>query len=101
MLLFMFVFIFAVLGSVGAGSIGFILPGMLFLVFIIIIIIVVANAALKGGSTIQKPYTEQTAFPPPPPPDTVLVRCTYCNTSQPFREKCENCGAPLPKPGLY
>ncbi len=100
-LLLVFLFLFAGFGSLAAGSLGFIIPGVFFLIFIVIIIIVIANAAGQGGPRIQRPSTEQTAFPPPPPPDTILVKCPYCNTSQPFQEKCANCGAPLPKPGLY
>lgn len=86
--------------SAAGGSFGFAFPGLFFLFFIVVVIIMVANAAMQGGSRIQRPYTEHTAFPPPPPPDTVLVKCDYCMTSQTFKEKCENCGAPLPKPGF-
>jgi hypothetical protein len=99
--MFLLIFLSATIGSLAAGGPIFILPGFFLFFIIIIIIVIVANAAGQGGSRIQRPYTAQTAFPPPPPPDTLLVKCPYCNTSQPFREKCENCGAPLPKPGLY
>jgi hypothetical protein len=100
-LLFVFIFLFASIGSLAVGSVAVIVPGIFILFFIVIVIVIVANAAGQGRSGIQRPYTEQTAFPPPPPPDTILVKCPYCNTSQPFREKCQNCGAPLPKPGIY
>ena len=101
-LLFVFILFFAALGSVAVGGTpGFIFPGIFFLFFVVIVIIIIANAATQSRSNIQRPYTQQTAFPPPPPPDTILVRCPYCMTNQPFKEKCENCGAPLPKPAIY
>ena len=100
-LLFVFILFFAALGSVAVGGTpGFIFPGIFFLFFVVIVIIIIANAATQSRSNIQRPYTQQTAFPPPPP-DTILVRCPYCMTNQLFKEKCENCGAPLPKPGIY
>jgi predicted RNA-binding Zn-ribbon protein involved in translation (DUF1610 family) len=92
---------FALALSSGGGSFGFVFPGLFFLFFLVVVVIMIANAAMQGGSRIQRPHTEQTAFPPPPPPDTTLVKCDYCRTSQTFKERCENCGAPLPKPGFY
>ncbi len=95
------IFFFIAIASFTGRSPGFAFPGIFFLFFIVIVIIAIANVAKQGGSRIQRPYTEQTAFPPPPPPDTVLVKCDYCMTSQNFKENCENCGAPLPKPGFH
>ena len=97
-LLILLIIFFGAFAPLTGGSFAF--PGIFFLFFILVIIIAVAKAGMGRGSRIQRPYTEQTAFPPPPPPDTVLVQCQYCGTSQTFKEKCEACGAPLPKPGI-
>jgi hypothetical protein len=66
--------------------------------FLMIVVGTVARAMRNRSRPIQRPTSESTAFPPPPPPDSVLVKCQYCGTAQPFRELCSNCGAPLPKP---
>jgi hypothetical protein len=68
------------------------------IVFFVIIVRIVAGVMRSRSRPIQRPTSESTAFPPPPPPDSVLVKCQYCGTAQPFKEKCSNCGAPLPKP---
>ena len=49
-------------------------------------------------AVVLRPISEATAFSAPPLPDTVVVRCEFCGTTQPFREKCVQCGAPLPRP---
>ncbi|MGD0478054.1 MAG: hypothetical protein ABSB29_07805 [Nitrososphaerales archaeon] len=67
-------------------------------VFLVIVVGIIARAMRSRSRPIQRPTSESTAFPPPPPPDSVLVKCQYCGTAQPFRELCSNCGAPLPKP---
>lgn len=71
-----------------------------FFLFVVIIIVVVAARALSSKGKVQRPLSEETAFPPPPPPDTVLVKCDYCRTEQKWSEKCSRCGAPLPKPRI-
>ncbi len=74
-------------------------PGVFLIVgFIIVVAVIAMAAAARGGPRIQRPSTQQTAYPPPPPPDSVLVKCPYCGTTQPFSHDCVNCGAPLPKP---
>lgn len=70
------------------------------IVFLLIVVGIVAGAMRSRPRPIQRPTSESTAFSPPPPPDSVLVKCQYCGTAQPFRELCSNCGAPLPKPGF-
>ena len=70
------------------------------LFFVVIVVGNVARAMRSRSRPIQRPTSESTAFSPPPPPDSVLVKCQYCGTAQPFRELCSNCGAPLPKPGF-
>jgi len=44
------------------------------------------------------PVPAATAPSPPPLPDTVLVRCDFCGTVQPYSDKCVQCGAPLTRP---
>src|SRR5438445_13022975 len=93
--------IFLLFGGVAVfatGPPGVAFGGIFFLFFIVVIIIVVARATTQSGPGVQRPYTQQTAFSPPPPPDTILVKCEYCGMSQPFKEKCDCCGAPLPHP---
>ncbi|QQG48354.1 MAG: hypothetical protein HY247_06290 [archaeon] len=72
--------------------------GLILTFFVIIIIVVAVARGLGGSSRVQRPISDQTAFPPPPPPDSVMVKCQYCGTSQRFSKACMNCGAPLPKP---
>ena len=80
---------------------AFYLVWAVFVVFFFLVIVVrIARAMRSRPRSIQRPISESTAFPPPPPPDSVLVKCQYCGTAQPFRELCSNCGAPLPKPGF-
>jgi hypothetical protein len=67
-------------------------------IFLVVVVRIIARAMRNRSRPIQRPTSESTAFPPPPPPDSVLVKCQYCGTAQPFREQCSNCGAPLPKP---
>jgi hypothetical protein len=81
--------------QIEAGVFGFIF----FFVVVIIIVIGVARF-ISGGSRVQRPMSEATAFPPPPPPDTVMVKCAYCGTQQIWKETCVQCGAPLPKPNV-
>ena len=54
--------------------------------------------AWNGRGGVVRPTSQATAFSAPPLPDTVLVKCDFCSTVQPFREKCVHCGAPLPRP---
>ena len=68
--------------------------------FLVMVVRTVAGVMRSRPRPIQRPTSESTAFPPPPPPDSVLVKCPYCGTAQPFKELCSNCGAPLPKPGF-
>jgi len=98
MVLMFGVFAASMMGPFGFGM-GMALPGIVLVFGIVIVIIIVGMAvAVKRGSNVQRPSTQQTAYPPPRPPDTVLVKCPYCGTSQPFARGCVNCGAPLPKP---
>lgn len=69
-------------------------------IFVVAVVRIVAGVMKSRPRSIQRPISESTAFSPPPPPDSVLVKCQYCGTAQPFRELCSNCGAPLPKPGF-
>lgn len=77
------------------------MPSFVFAFFFLVVIIIIIAAVVRGLSgrgTVQRPLSETTAFPPPPPPDTIMVKCGYCGTEQTWREACEKCGAPLPKP---
>ncbi|HEV2120020.1 MAG TPA: hypothetical protein VGS11_07970 [Candidatus Bathyarchaeia archaeon] len=100
-LVFLLIFILANLSAYGGAAASSVLVIPLFLIFLALAVGALARAARAGAPRIQRPLNGQTAFPPPPPPDTILVVCPYCNTSQPFKEKCAHCGGPLPKPGLY
>ena len=62
------------------------------------LLLAMGRGYLNAGSVVIRPVSEATAYPAPPPPDTIMVKCEFCGTVQPFKEKCVECGAPLPKP---
>lgn len=98
MLLMFGIFAATMMGPFGFGM-GMATPGFILILGVVIVMVIVGMAAAAGRrSTVQRPSTQQTAYPPPRPPDSVLVKCPYCGTSQPFAHSCVNCGAPLPKP---
>ena len=61
-------------------------------------LVVMGRRTLSFGNRVTRPTSTATAYPAPPPPDTIMVKCEFCGTVQPFKEKCVNCGAPLPRP---
>ena len=79
-----------------------------FVAFTVSILLIVVGSALffyagrKANVFNRMPYVgpipAATAPSAPPLPDTVLVKCSFCGTVQPYREKCAQCGAPLPRP---
>ncbi len=75
-----------------------IVPILFFIIFAVVIVAVVKGFGSRGR--VQRPLTQDTAFAPPPPPDTVTVTCTYCGTVQKWKEKCAQCGAPMPRPSI-
>lgn len=100
MVLMFGVFAATMMGPFGSGM-GVTLPGFILIFGVVIVVIIVGivmAVASRRGSNVQRPSTQQTAYPPPRPPDSVLVKCPYCGASQPFAHACVNCGAPLPKP---
>jgi hypothetical protein len=72
----------------------------LFIVAVIIIIVIAIAWGVSNRGRVQRPLSEATSFPPPPPPDTIMVKCEYCGVEQTWKEKCGQCGAPLPKPKI-
>ncbi len=62
------------------------------------VLLIAGRGTWNRRAVVLRPISEATAFSAPPLPDTVVVRCEFCGTTQPFREKCVQCGAPLPRP---
>jgi hypothetical protein len=91
-----------VLFVTGIGIAAFDAGAGVLLIIVGLALVVVARPSgvrMYGGrGNVQRPASGETAFSPPPLPDTVVVKCQFCGTSQPFRENCVQCGAPLPRP---